>query len=336
MSTFNTTDLIAVRRGSQTYKAEFGDVNATILTNAAALFPAGQRNVLINGDFMFSRSGTTPITAGPGEITGVNRWVFGADGTGSSRTITRLNNVLGNSFGGLEPRNILRVELTTAGSGTYNKMEQRIEGVRTLSDGQATISFWAKGTSAFTIPYIGLSQYFGTGGSPSSESAGYGFGSFDVTTQWKYFTATTTVGALTGKTLGSNGDNFLRLYIALPTTPFSLDLALMQLERGPIATPFERRSITQERILVERYLEEGGFILFNNYAPSTSPIRLGSVFFHSEKRSVPTITLTTTNAANASSFSVTGVTSDGFTVIANPSAAGMVSGDFSYVASSEL
>lgn len=335
MSTFNSTDLIAVRRGSQTYKAEFGDVNATILTNAAALFPAGQRNVLINGDFAFSRSGTTPITTGPGDTTDVNRWILGTDAVGSSRTITRLSNTLGTSFGGLEPRNILRVALTTAGSGTYNKMEQRIEGVRTLSDGQATLSFWAKGTSAFTIPYVGLSQNFGTGGSPSSEVS-FGFGSFNITTQWKYFTATTTIGSLAGKTLGSNGDNYLRLYIALPTTVFSVDLALMQLERGPIATPFERRSITQERILVERYLEEAGSILFNTYAPNTNPIRLGSVFFHSEKRAAPTVTLTQTNAVNASSFSVTGVTSDGFTVIANPGAAGMVSGDFSYVASSEL
>jgi hypothetical protein len=77
---------------------------------------------------------------------------------------------------------------------------------------------------------------------------------------------TATIPSLSGKTLGTNGDSAFTLNIwfdagsdynsrtdTLGQQSGTFDIAQVQVEPGPVATPFERRPIGTELALCQRY-----------------------------------------------------------------------------------
>jgi hypothetical protein len=218
---------------------------------------SGYRNALINASFAFWQEGTTfvnPITSSYV----ADQWQVVWDGAGSTRTISRQSVPLSTTGLPSEGGSFLRFQQTGTGTiATYNNLQQPIEYCSTFAGKQVTLSFWAKSVAPITISgFIG--QNFGTGGSPSSTVfTGFGTGT-NIQTSWSKYSFTFNVPSINGKTIGTDGNDSLIVGLSLPVnTLFTFDIALVQFELGPTATPFENRSNSLEYSLCQRYYQTG-------------------------------------------------------------------------------
>jgi hypothetical protein len=196
-----------------------------------------------------------------------DRWIFRQDGTISTtiqlKTLT-LNDLVAVS-GDLadEPRYYIEIAKGSQSSGTFSPfLGQRVEGVRTLAGKTVTLSFWAKvPTIGFSLAAVVARQNFGTGGSPSATvitTQSTLSPSNAVTTSWQRFSATIAIPTVSGKTVGTNNDDFLQLSIEFTQNAGAqtFHVADVQLEEGPIATPFRYRSINEEIRLCARFFQK--------------------------------------------------------------------------------
>lgn len=230
----------------------FGDVS-----NSSLMF----RNKIINGNFDIWQRGTSQTSAGYGSD---DRW--NNDHNGSTKTTSQQAFTVGQTDVPGNPRFWSRTVVTSAaGSGNYCVKSQRIEDARTCSAQTVTVSFWAKADASKNIA-IEFLQYFGTGGSPSATVTGIGVTTYALTTSWQKFTITTTIPSVSGKTFGTNNDSYFSVAFwfdagsslnsrtnSLGQQSGTFDIAQVQLEAGPVATPFEQRPIGLELALCQRY-----------------------------------------------------------------------------------
>lgn len=223
------------------------------------------RNRIINGTFDFWQRATSQTSTGYGSD---DRWSNGS--VGSTKTASRQAFTVGQTDVPGNPTYFSRTTVTSvAGAGNFVIKQQRIEGVRTFSGKTVTLSFWAK---ADVIRYIAmdLNQYFGTGGSPSVAVDGIGAQKFLLSTGWQQFTATVAVPSISGKTIGTNGDDFFELTFwfdaganynarsaSLGQQSGTFDIAMVQLEEGSAATSYELRPPEIELSLCQRYFCQG-------------------------------------------------------------------------------
>lgn len=216
---------------------------------------AGMRNAIINGNFDHWQRGTSFASLASGDFL-ADRWRVLFNG-GGTRTLSRQSFTLGQTDVPSEPTYFLKWDQTVAGSAqTVNDLRQKIEGVRSFAGQQVALSFYAKAASAATLPSVGISQQFGTGGSPSAEVFTQVAASVALTTSWQRFSYTFTLPSITGKTLGSDGNDSLDFLIRTPlNATFNIDIAQVQVEPGPVVTLFERRPIGTELALCQRYYE---------------------------------------------------------------------------------
>lgn len=219
-------------------------------------------NYIINSAFDFWQRGTTFSSPANAAYT-ADRWRLGYDGTGAARTLSRQAFTPGTApVAGYEGTYFYRYAQTSAGSGaTYsNVLEQAIEGVRTLAGQTVTVSFWAKADSARIISPI-YTQYFGTGGSPSSPVY-IGATSQNITTSWARYSTTITLPSISGKTIGTNGNDSLTITFQSYTTNATqtIDFWGIQVEAGSTATPFRRNSpnLQAELAACQRYYAQSG------------------------------------------------------------------------------
>ncbi len=223
---------------------------------------AGFRNAIINGNFDIWQRGTS-FNSASSEMT-ADRWRV--EKIGSTSTITRQPFTLGQTDVPGEPTYFCRLAVTSVtGAGNITILRQYVEGVRTFAGQTVTLSFWAKANATKTIA-IEFAQVMGTGGSPSSNTDGIEPTKVTLTTSWQKFTKTVTLPSITGKTLGTNnndllevnfwldaGSNFNSRTDTLGHQSGTFDFAEVQLEPGPVETPFEIRPIGTELSLCQRY-----------------------------------------------------------------------------------
>jgi hypothetical protein len=281
---------------------------------------AGFRNAIINGNFDIWQRGTS--SSGFGYVA-ADRWLNATEG--SACTMSRLSWAVGDNTTGSNPKFLCRMAVTSvAGAANFVQLAQRIEGVQTFSGQQVTYSFWAKADANKTIA-VDFNQNFGTGGSPSAAVGGIGAAKHNLTTSWQKITGTVSVSSVGGKTLGSGGNDMLIFRIwfdagsdfnsntdTLGQQSGTFDIAQVQIEPGPVATPFERRPIGTELALCQRYFCK----TFNqDVAPATNTgDRRGALTYTYgaaggfrtqwtypvEMRAVPTLAGFNPNAANGS------------------------------------
>ena len=220
------------------------------------------RNKIINGSFQYWQRGTSTSTAGYL----ADRWQTNTNG--STFTASRQSFTLGQTAVPDEPTYFHRTVVTSvAGAGNYCLTRQYVESVRTLAGQTATLSFWAKADSAKNIA-IDLAQIFGTGGSPSTGVSGIGVTTCALTTSFQKFTIPVTFPSISGKTLGSNNDDYVEVNFwfdagsssnartnSLGQQSGTFDIAQVQLEAGSVATPFEVRPFQTELALCQRYYQ---------------------------------------------------------------------------------
>jgi hypothetical protein len=298
-----------------------GDTNASLFKIDAGLDQvqvanlnggplAGFRNRIINGNFDIWQRGTSHSTNGYGSA---DRWNSAI--IGSACTMSRQPFTLGQTDVPGEPLYFCRMAVTSvAGAGNIANLQQRIEDVRTFAGQQVTVSFWAKADAAKPIS-VELIQSFGSGGSPSASVETIGTTKTTLSTSWQKVTVTATVPSISGKTLGTNGNSWLQFNIwfdagsdfnsrtdSLGQQSGTFEIAQVQLEPGPVATPFEQRPIGTELALCQRYyLQADGEYKFDGQLNSggTNVSVAYMWFFPVAMRAIPTLTTVAESSSNA-------------------------------------
>jgi hypothetical protein len=279
----NTASAIVARSAA-------GNFNITSINNGPL---AGMRNAIINGNFDIWQRGTSFT----GSEFGADRWRHLRDGT--THTGTRQAFTLGQTDVPGEPTYFCRTVVSSvAGAGNFSRLDQQVEDVRTFSGQQVTLSFWAKVDATKNIA-VGMAQYFGTGGSPS-EVVNFVSTKISIGTTWQKVTVTATVPSISGKTPGTDnnhslvaiiwfdaGSDFNALTDTLGQQSGTFDIAQVQVEPGPVATPFERRPIGTELALCQRYYEAGS-VSFCWNAGTPTDIKVTRAFVVT-KRAAPTV-----------------------------------------------
>lgn len=242
------------------------------------------RQAIINGNFDVWQRSTSDTAGG---YNTADRWYI-TRGGGTTATTSRQAFTLGQSTVPNNPKYFLRYDRTV--SGATSTIEQRIEGVATFSGTTATLSFWAKADSATTLD-VYMEQFFGTGGSPSS-TVTTATQSASLTTSWQQFKYTFTLASISGKTLGTAGDDFLAPHFSLDVGQgnHAIDIAQVQLCAGSEALPFEPKSIGQEKDDCFRYYwETTGTWTIMGRARSATDARV-TIQYPTEMRTNPTMT----------------------------------------------
>ena len=231
------------------------------LVNGTAL---AFRNKIINGNFDIWQRGTS-LVSGTGARYLADRFTNGSAGT----TCTAAQSVftLGQTAVPNEPDYYISTAVTSvAGASNNATLHQHIESVKSCAGKTVTLSFYAKSNASRNIA-VELYQNFGTGGTPST-SVSIPAGLVALTTSWQKFTVTVNIPSISGKTLGTAGNDSLVVYFwfdagsSFATRASSLgqqsgtfDIAQVQLEEGSVATPFELRPIGTELALCQRYYQ---------------------------------------------------------------------------------
>jgi hypothetical protein len=233
---------------------------------------AAGKNQVINGAFDVWQRGTSfTVTGTESVVYKADRWSIQADGSTTTRTISRQAFTPGTApVAGYEGNYFLRYAQTTAGNNSYNFLTTRLENVTTYAGQTVTLSFWAKADAARTVS-TNIVQNFGSGGSGSVSSTAQ---NNSLTTSWQRFTYTVTLASISGKTIGTS--SFVELTFQLPSgaiTP-TIDIWGVQFEASNVATAFQTATgtIQGELAACQRYY-------FKHPATgANSPINTGSYY----------------------------------------------------------
>jgi len=216
------------------------------------------RNKIINGGFDIWQRGTSQTSSGYGSD---DRW--SNDNVGSTKTTSQQPFTVGQTDVPGNPTYFSRTVVSSvANAANYVIKRHRIESVSTLSGQLATLSFWAKADATKNIA-VEFRQNFGTGGSTEVDSLG--ITTVPLTSSWQRFTVTVSLPSISTKTVGTSnylaihfwfdaGSNYNARTNSLGQQSGTFDIANVQLEAGPVATPFEQRPIGMELALCQRYL----------------------------------------------------------------------------------
>ena len=275
------------------------------------------KNRLINGDFEYWERG---LSFAPVSSTGdynADRWL--STFITYTPTISRATFSLGQTDVPDNPKRYIQVTDSgiTGVAGSVMILSQCIESALTLSGDSATLSLWGKADTDREI-YVELAQSFGTGGSPSAQVNIAGT-ILSLTSSWQKFSHTFTIPSISGKTLGSNNNDYLSLNIWLAagsdwdsrtgwsggSTPasFTFSFSNVQLEQGLVDTGFMWIPKGISKLNCERFYKVPeyipGFVASNTVARFFSPI-------WPAMRKAPTVSLTTSTPEIYAPTSVTG------------------------------
>jgi hypothetical protein len=239
---------------------------------------AAGKNSIINGAFNVWQRGTS--FTDPNNSYTVDRWRYLFNGTGS-RVVSQQSFTPGTApVSNYEGQYFARVNQTTAGTGgTYNVFDNVIEDVRTFAGQAVTLSFWAKAAATTSVTFS-LNQNFGSGG--STEVNNIGSTTSSITTSWTRYTISTTMTSISGKTIGTGSNIFVRVTLPNNAT-FTFDSWGWQLEAGSTATAFQTAtgSIQGELAACQRYYyrtatpsSSSGFLTNYGAPDSTTQLRV--------------------------------------------------------------
>jgi hypothetical protein len=214
------------------------------------------KNKIINGDFSIWQRGTSFLGSTESFVGfTADRWYA------NSSDVTRENFAPGNAIAGYEPQYFLKAKNRTGQTaGRFDRIEYKVEDVRTFAGQTVTFSFWTKKPANKTgIMGINIIQDFGTGGSTRVFNPFVG-----VTysgTGWERKSFTMTLASIAGKTIGPASFISFEFYGNMGGTPdYEFDIWGFQLEAGSVATPFTTNTGNQQAELAacQRYYWQGG------------------------------------------------------------------------------
>ena len=231
-----------------------GTINAYVSTGKAAGV-----NKIINGAFNNWQRGTS-FSSATDSTYFADRFITNWSAGGATNTFSRQTFTPGTApVSGYESQYFARCAATGATGTTQIGLGQRIEDVRTLAGQAVTFSFWAKADSARTLSYY-IQQNFGSGGSATVNASGT-IGA--ITTSWARYSVTVTLGAMTGKTIGTGSYLQWDIFASSQSGSITFDFWGVQLEAGSTATAFQTATgtIQGELAACQRYYwrQTGGY-----------------------------------------------------------------------------
>lgn len=216
-----------------------------------SIIERANRNRLLNSAFFRASRGTSgPLVSGGYTLDG---WLVAFDGTVTG-TWSRQAFTPGQADVLHEPKYFLRLSITAASGASFFVLLQRIEGALTYAARETTLSASIKADAARNFA-TRVDRNFGTGGSPSADDGSTG-DTWAATTAWQRLSSKLLLPSASGKTLGTNGNDYIGVGIGLPiNTALTFDIALPQFEAGLVATAWETRPDWVEEQYLARYLQ---------------------------------------------------------------------------------
>ena len=311
-------------------------VNTTgIITATAVVSDFQPRNMIINGAMQINArtNGTLTINSSTGQYP-CDRWV--ARGEGGSKAFTIQKTSIASSGRGV--RNSIKVTSSQAASvGNYDifNVRQKIEGfnIQRLNLGEA-------GCASMALSFTVRSSVAGTHSGAiqnESQNRSYPFTYTLVANTWKdvkiiippitsgSFNEGTGVGLILVFDMGS-GNEFrgtanqwnsaqdegatgaVRI---LETNGATWEISKVQLEEGTVCTPFEKRMVTQETALCERYYQRYGAQRHSWMTNVNGSDHFKMVYFPTTMRTSPTMNLYD-QSVDGSSVSASYVSPNGY------------------------
>lgn len=212
-------------------------------------FGQAGKNKIINGDFSINQRAFTSTTTG--ETIGFDRFGITLVGDGTTTYSAQTFTTGTAPVAGYESKNFARLVTTGQTTATVvSNFRQRIESVRTFANQTVTISFWAKAATGTPKIAAELQQVFGGGG--GSANVNTYAGQATLSTSWARYSLTIAVPSISGKTIGTVGDDFVALQLwvsagsnfnartgSLGIQTNTFDIWGVQAEYGSYATPFQ-------------------------------------------------------------------------------------------------
>ena len=279
------------------------------------------RNKIDNAQFNIAQRGAGAFTTN-GAYT-MDRWYLALSTDTVSCSQQAFNDTQRASIGDEEATNAAAVAVTgSATSSAFSLLAQNIENVRRLANKTVTVSFWAYATAGTPNLGVGLRQFFGTGGSPSS-LVDINASKVTLSTTPTRFSLTTSLASIAGKTLGTNNDHYTRLAfffssgstnnalagtIGVQTATFVL--WGVQLEVGSVSTALEKLDAGRDLERCQRFYQVGSMFLQSYNATLGSCGYFAS--FSTPMRAAPTLAQANLAYSNGSAATATGATTQGF------------------------
>jgi hypothetical protein len=241
----------------------------------------GHRNKIINGKMEIAQRGTS--FTDPNDVYTLDRWKVNVDNlTGAAWSVLQTTA----AQDAIDYGNLLRYSVTTVASMTFADIRQSIEDVRTLQGKQVTVSFLLRYGAVGKTIAARLEQNFGSEGSAQVVTTVFtATGSTDI--GFARYSGTVTLPSVAGKTIGAGNSLALVLRLTAPNAGDFVDVTHVQLEEGPVATPFEHRPYGYELSLCQRYYE-----VIESMVSSDVSVTRPQVSWSVNKRVVPTLTVT--------------------------------------------
>lgn len=212
------------------------------------------RNSILNPGLTLARRGTSFTNpANNTRLFDAGHWLE-RDGTMSS-VISRQAFTPGQVAVPLEPEFYGNVNITAASGMSTNGLAWGFEDVIRHSGRKFTFSIFLKSTVSFNATLFAV-QVMGSGGSPSGDVV-VNAGLRSIGTSWSRHEWTIDMPSLSGKTLGTARNHWVKLLLSLPiNTVCSIDYARPQFEQGEAATRPYLRSRQEELLRALPYLRE--------------------------------------------------------------------------------
>ena len=191
----------------------------------------GTKNVIINSNLDIWQDGPT-FNNPTSQSYAADMFRINYDGTIGTFAVTREAFTLGQTDVPYNPSYYLRWNQTAAGSGsTVRSLQIPVARVRTFAGGDSSFSIYLKADAARTVG-IRTVQNFGTGGSPSADVVS-STQSVNVTTGFTQFQVSLPMASISGKTLGTNNDDYIYVELLLPVNvTMTIDVAQLMWNYG--------------------------------------------------------------------------------------------------------
>jgi len=312
------TDMVPLARAGQAtaYRATMTEVATFASASAAAGLNNVGRNLLHNSAFAIAQRGNGPFTAN-GSYT-ADRWQLIYQLDTVSVQLPALTDANRAQIGDESAVQCLINTFTgNAGAAAFSSVVQKIESARRLSGKTVTVSFWATAGSGTPKLGVSLDQNMGTGGSPSAAVFGNGQSVTTSITATRY-SLTFALASLSGKTLGTNGDDNTQLnfWYSSGTTQAARAGSIgvqsgaiwiwgVQLEIGSVATQLEKPEIRYDVANCQRFYQIG-VILGEGYGVAGTPVVVGVTSQCALRSASPTLVVTNNANANLSGSALSG------------------------------
>ncbi len=188
-------------------------------------------------DYITSISFTTLKTF---QKIGSTSWFFTKTNTSATDQILMVPFAPGSTTPPNDPHQYFSYQCSVAGAGETTKdLEWRFPSVFSFENREVSIALFGQSATAANQVEVIARQHFGTGGAPSPDVE-TAFTTFALGVAWAQFMISGVPPNISGKTLGTNGDDYLSITFRLPRDVITtIDLENIQLNDGNVLFPFE-------------------------------------------------------------------------------------------------